>query len=1009
VNELIDQAERDRFVRVQGRNISVIAPAGVGKTTAIVARIVHLARLPEAEAADRLSRLIVVTYSVRAAQQMQQKARVEIRNANVSTRVRRAFQQTFFGTIHSYCVQLLDRFGHYAGLPSPVGLLQDEEECWERFLRRGLPAEIARDAGDLFSFYSSEKIYRLGRELSPGAVIEAGPMPALDPRRLLEYRGADLHPATRKSIEAAQARFEAWNRTWVDGERFRPLPQGVTSEKAADFIAIWRETFAPMHDWLRVAALAFGRRVANAYEDFRLSEAVMTYDDQVRLALRVLDHPRAQAELAAERTSVLLDEAQDTDPRQFDVLRRVAGIGTGQADDQSFAIVGDFQQAIYAPRSDLGRYRGVHDEISVEPRGATSRLQVTFRCDAAIIAFVNRVFPTVLNNTQGQSAFETLVPRDGAGPGQVVRWLCPDEPEHAAGKEIKAEVRSAHEARYLAQRLRELGPAGLGAGDWSQVAILCPRRTWLTELQRELLRLDLPVQLHSSDEQGRDRIAGSWLTALVWTAAHPEDAFEITGVLREILGVSDSDIARFTGGDGARLRLDQPAFAGGGGVGAALEVLREARARIDEMPLSRAVRQLVERTHLRERLRAVAAADSADRDLDELLGTIAARAADGVTLAELARELRLGLAQPHPVEEEIREAIQLMTSYKSKGLEWQAVVVPFLFRAIGTKGPVYPRVDTDHLGQQRVSRDQDDFRNQIAGFVNRRELQQYQRLFYVVSTRAKRTLVWIDDEALYTGQKSQGRPSGGELLGFAPGGQNRGTWQALPEVPALVAEIAPARISAPPDVIEAPALSEADVLQAVAHAKNIPRRITPHALAVHPPHEAEPEKRIEQEDDAETPAGPGIRYGTWWHEFVQTIPWDQPREAWQRKFSEARALSPDAKRGAREWKLFLESPLARWLEEPGRLVQVEWPFLAPDAGGRCLEGVMDLAVWADSESAWHVIDWKTNRVGAGGADGVVEIYRGQIHAYVQALRGMLSAEVRGSLYLTQTGAWVPVA
>ena len=170
MSALIDQAERDRFILEQGKNISVIAPAGVGKTTSIVARIVHLARLPEAEAVDRLSRLIVVTYSVRAAQQMQQKARVAIRNAAVSSRVQRAFQQTFFGTIHSYCVRLLERFGHYLGLPSPVALLQADDELWNRFLIRGLGQGISQDANlqELFHFYAPEKLYALGKEISPG-------------------------------------------------------------------------------------------------------------------------------------------------------------------------------------------------------------------------------------------------------------------------------------------------------------------------------------------------------------------------------------------------------------------------------------------------------------------------------------------------------------------------------------------------------------------------------------------------------------------------------------------------------------------------------------------------------------------------------------------------------------------------------------------------------------------------------------------------------------------------
>jgi hypothetical protein len=199
---LIDQLERDRFVQEQGKNISVIAPAGVGKTTSIVNRIVHLAQLPEEQAIDRLSRLIVVTYSVRAAQQMQQKARVAIRAAKVPARVQRAFQQTFFGTIHSYCVRLLDRFGHYLGLPSPVGLLQDDTELWNRFLLRGL-GQGTQDENlrELFHFYAPEKLYALAKEISPGEQIRIVPVPELDWKRLFDFRDNALHAATKKNLE----------------------------------------------------------------------------------------------------------------------------------------------------------------------------------------------------------------------------------------------------------------------------------------------------------------------------------------------------------------------------------------------------------------------------------------------------------------------------------------------------------------------------------------------------------------------------------------------------------------------------------------------------------------------------------------------------------------------------------------------------------------------------------------------------------------------------------------
>ena len=206
-------------------------------------------------------------------------------------------------------------------------------------------------------------------------------------------------------------------------------------------------------------------------------------------------------------------------------------------------------------------------------------------------------------------------------------------------------------------------------------------------------------------------------------------------------------------------------------------------------------------------------------------------------------------------------------------------------------------------------------------------------------------------------------------------------------------------------------LSPDDIRRAIEHASNFPRRVTPHALAIHARDEAEPEKQVEQEEDQAVVVAdsPGILYGTWWHEFVQTIPWAEPDAQWQRKFSEAHSHSPQPDRAVREWELLRSSMLAQWLSEPGRLIQVEVPFLWRERGEMtCLEGVMDLAVYAEHESAWHVIDWKTNRVGSTGSAGIVEIYRGQIEAYVRALREMLSAEVKGSLYLTQTGEWVPV-
>jgi ATP-dependent exoDNAse (exonuclease V) beta subunit len=1007
MNPLSDQLERDRFTSAHGKNISVIAPAGVGKTHTIVQRIVAMARAPEDIAVDRLTRLVVVTYSVRAAQQMQQRARAAIRAAGVSPRVQRAFQQTFFGTIHSYCVQLLDRFGHYLGLPSPVELLLDHDELWQRFLVRGLAAETEAHFEDLFHFYPPEKLYALGKEISPGPEIPIRPIPSILIQPILDFPTATLHHSTKRSLTAAQAAVLRWHEAWSKGDRFYPLPK-CPETKATDFMDTWAAAFAPLHEWLRETALSFGRRIANSYEKFRLNEAVMTYDDQVRIARRLLDHPTVQRELAQERPSVLLDEAQDTDPRQFEVLLRVAGLSPGavQANDQSFCIVGDFQQAIYAPRSDLSFYRRVHDELIVEPRGAISQLKVTFRCDAAIIDFVNRIFPSILHGKDEQSGFFELTSRDVAGPGQVARWLCPDEPEHAAGGKVKAEIRARHEARYIAQRISDLGFAGLGASSWSQVAVLCPRKNWLFQIERELEALNVPVQFHSSSETQYDRTPGTWLTALIWVAAHPEDSFEIAGVLREIFGVSDHDLALFTQKNGEHLRLDRPSTETSGSVAEALQILRGAMRNAESLPLHQLAQRLVEMTGLRTRLKAIGSldVDSSERDLDDLLAAIFHRAAAGATLNELAEDLRRNLLQASPIEDEVQDAVQLLTSHKSKGLEWETVIVPYVFRPIETRTSAYPRLVQGEGGREMIFRDKADYATHAKTWVDERERQQLQRLLYVTCTRAKKTLLLVDDQMLFDGQVQRGGWSSAELLDFQ-GGVNRITWEALPETltptPDSIAkaeEIAPLLTLGP--------LSKKDVTRATKNAQAIPRRRTPHALAVHRPKESEPEEQMEREEKQSSAENPGILYGTWWHELMQSVPWEQPQKIWQKHFEYALISSPQKDRSAREWELFCHSSLAKRLATSGLLIHREIPFLWLEENNECLEGVIDLAITAPGESVWQVIDWKTNR--GASTEEVVTIYRAQIEAYSRAMKQMLSAEIKGSLYLTSTGEWVTV-
>jgi ATP-dependent exoDNAse (exonuclease V) beta subunit len=994
-----DEEARRSFHEVHDRNISVIAPAGVGKTRGIVNRILQLARDPKAT--ELLPRLVVVTFSVAAAQEMQSRARVSLRGEKLPLRVQRAFQQTFFGTIHSFCVQLLGRFGHYLGLPGALTLPRSEDELWERFLVHGAQRDPAAEPSlrDLFHFYTVAQLYGLGRTVVPTAEQSVAALSLPDIRALLDFPTGALHHSTRRAVTSRQEQLAAWSEAWTSGDRFHPLP--TCCENPPEFADLWRTTFAPFNDWLRRGALEFGRRVANDFAAFRLREGMMTYDDQVRLALAALKTPAAQDELRRERWSVLLDEAQDTDKHQFEVLARVAGLppeAPHQAPGQTFCIVGDFQQAIWGPRSDLDVYKAMHVEMVKEPSGMAIELTVTFRCDRAIIDFVNRLFHPLLDASAGQAKFVPLRARDDAGEGQVVRWMCPLLP--ATEGKITAEARAMHEARYLAAEISRLGPAGLGADRWQDIAILCPRRDWLRIVETALRQADVETQLHSADDSQANSTPRAWLTALVWVAAHPEDSFEIAGVLRDIFGVADDAMARFTGGRGDLLRLDRFSKSKAGEVATTLELLHRACENVASLPLHQTVRQLLDRTRLRDRIASIGEehADLVNRDLDELLALVDQRAAQGATLRELAQELRETLGEASPTGDEVRDAVQLFTWHKAKGLEWQTVIVPFIFRSFGEKESAYPRVVVTAAGET-LYRDSSDYKENARAFIQHRASQQFQRLLYVACTRPRHTLLFLDDESVFAGAERELPYAASKLLHLDED-PARDTWRNLGN------EIQPrtstgTTIAETPDLVPPyPAFSQADFESALARARHVPLRVSPHQLAHHPPLEAEPERTAERDEPA--PTSPAILYGTWWHELMEAIPWEENPTAWNLVVEAELPRSPQPARARSEWETFRASSLATWLARPGLVIHRELPFLWP-AADRCLEGVMDLAVFDPTDARWHVVDWKTNRTDRAG---LIAIYRDQIAAYVEALRALLKVPVAGSLYLTATGEWI---
>src|SRR5256885_608991 len=178
-----DESARARFASELDRNFSVVASAGSGKTTAITQRVLSIARLPSA--AEILPHLVVVTFTNRAADEMQQRTRQLLLEENLKPEVQTAFNRAFFGTIHSFCMKLLTDFGHYLGLPAPLELVNDDGDLWQEFVQTQI--RLGRSLGEknraaLLRLVQVRDLMELARRAGSGVLhfCELPPCPTLD-------------------------------------------------------------------------------------------------------------------------------------------------------------------------------------------------------------------------------------------------------------------------------------------------------------------------------------------------------------------------------------------------------------------------------------------------------------------------------------------------------------------------------------------------------------------------------------------------------------------------------------------------------------------------------------------------------------------------------------------------------------------------------------------------------------------------------------------------------------
>jgi ATP-dependent exoDNAse (exonuclease V) beta subunit len=1041
---LADQAARARFRDEWRSNFAVSANAGSGKTTAISERLAAMALAPEG--AELLRRTAVVTFTKKAAAQIGQRARAVLLKKLVAAGARDLapldhLERAFFGTIHSFCLKLAQTYGQTLGINlNPAVVAEDDEALWEEFLEQDTMAFAVLGERELRAFLRHvplEEIFALARQLDAAmaATLRAGrpagppPTPAAAVlEQLLALKGKGRGVA---NLALSQRRASRWAEAFARGAGFLPLYEPAGSAK--DVVRLAEEWMAPLKRWLAAAAAALAGELAERYRAWRFERGMQTYGDQIDAAMAVLRDAPTLDRIRAEGWRIILDEAQDTDPQQFAVLAEVArppgaprggwpgGGGAGPRPGH-FCLVGDGQQAIYGGRADIGNFRRHLEAFARGEGGELLAFQVTFRAPRAVVELLNPTLAAAFGEERAhnlgpapepgapapylQIPYSPLVPGPGNAAGRVAR-LPLELPEAAPEGGVKGWL--AVEARQVARRLRDGGPALVGAANWGEVCVLAPRNEWLVVVRKEFEAAGLKCALQMRKNRNGDQPAYAWMAGLLAVCCDPEDRFEWAGVLREIFAVSDGLMALELKRHGG-FRWEQPEVHAAP-LREALEALRPWILQVNDegVALGEFARGLAEAAALRAKARRLDPGGAVADELERLLAQAATLGLSGAGPRAWLEELLAGLEDGRPAGKPADDAINLLTSHSAKGLEWPVVLPLGLWRGIGKAPEQGLKLVRDAAEGPRVYFDGASVPAETKEARERERWRELARLLYVTLTRPRRVLVlpWAEG----WGGRQREQPSFAQLWG---------DWaeRVAPLEEALPAEIGRServRLEVAELPPPSPPSRPASLQKA---APPLPARLLPHQLAHAPDlaRAARHESALDEAVPVRAGAEEAIDYGLWWHETLEFFPW-RAGEAeiaahGGRRLAAAEALG-FGERARGEWAAWLASAARAELEAARWTRQAELAVFAPLRPGAWMDGVIDLVLHdplaePGAGEVW-VVDWKTNRRRAGETEEALSArlgaeYAPQIAAYAASLRGAFpGARVRGWLYATGTG------
>jgi ATP-dependent helicase/nuclease subunit A len=757
---------------------------------------------------------------------------------------------------------------------------------------------------------------------------------------------------------------------------------------------------------LAQAAITLSKAAQTEYAKAKRARGMLDYDDLIAATWALLDKSDARAwvvyKLDGGLDHVLIDEAQDTSPEQWEIVQRLteeffAGEGRRDSDrpPRTIFAVGDEKQSIFSfqgadPREfEINRRFFAERAVDGTHAFADTRLSTSRRSAPEILSFVDQVFadPAAREGvtSDGNAIAHDAHRKDAKGrvefwpalsPAKTPEpdpWRPVDVPSEASpvvrlAERIAAQINSWTDGKT---RLRGHEHA-IKPGD---IMILMPRREpFASEIIRRLKERGVPVA--GADRiRLNEQIAVMDLAALGRFALLPEDDLNLAALLRSpLIDVSEEELFALAHGRRGNLwselarRADETAS-----FTFASAFLAECRKRADFAPPYEFFARALSADGMRTRLLARLGPEANDA-LDEFLSlALAYEALNAPSLEGFLHWLERGDAEIKRDMERGRNEVRVMTVHGAKGLEADIVILPDTTTLPEGPGRHGDLLYTEDSVVFPVSNDTAPETVRAAKQAARIEaLKEHRRLLYVALTRAR--------DRLY-------------VCGFAnKTGVREGSWYALAQAAAQTLGVALVRGDETLRVI-----GEADTESAIPKAETQSGKAALPAWARSRPaveHERtrliRPSDAVELEEPAAlSPAGARnaarFRRGLLVHAMLARLPDVEPAQ--RRAVALAFLHARDAKNAAKladETLAVLDDPVFAAAFAPGSRAEVSIFADLPEIGdGARVNGRIDRLAVSDHEVL--AVDFKTNRPPPGRAEEVSTLYLAQMALYRAAL------------------------